>query len=374
MTSPLHLTASEQSQLAEALRVLASPFAHDSTEAWASAVVNHTRAVIDGPVCSLQLPVASGILWRGLEQTYSKSELEYLGSTYREFEHVHRDTGAFERGARLGVTTMRTAYGPHYEEVMQSVYVQEFLASVGILPMLALTVPLGEKPRGQHQVAQLIVNAGPKDRDFSDKQVAMGRLLHAALRAGVDAHQRLASTRAQMGALLDASGGACLVFSLHGRLLHCTPALDTLLAREPRRNALIHQARHLARSLAPNRTDPLAAIPGPKLFAGIRGRYTLSPSCVRGLGPRPTVIVAVAAEPQAQKLPSLEQIRDRLGLTSQQARVALLLAERRTNKEVAAALSISLHTARHHVQAVLTRLGVTRTDIRTTLQARLQHI
>ena len=46
------------------------------------------------------------------------------------------------------------------------------------------------------------------------------------------------------------------------------------------------------------------------------------------------------------------------GLTAREAQVALLLARGRSNSAVAAELGISTHTARHHTQRVLTKLGV----------------
>jgi DNA-binding NarL/FixJ family response regulator len=46
------------------------------------------------------------------------------------------------------------------------------------------------------------------------------------------------------------------------------------------------------------------------------------------------------------------------GLTSREAEVALLLAKGRRNSAIAAELGISTHTARHHTQRVLAKLGV----------------
>ena len=46
-------------------------------------------------------------------------------------------------------------------------------------------------------------------------------------------------------------------------------------------------------------------------------------------------------------------------LTKKEQRVAILLARGRTNEEIARELFISSHTARHHTQAVLNKLGIT---------------
>ena len=62
----------------------------------------------------------------------------------------------------------------------------------------------------------------------------------------------------------------------------------------------------------------------------------------------------------ATGLPGEEELRARYGLTPAQARVALLLAERRKNAEIARELCISENTARNHTRVVLQRLRVGR--------------
>lgn len=53
-----------------------------------------------------------------------------------------------------------------------------------------------------------------------------------------------------------------------------------------------------------------------------------------------------------------ELSRTKACLTRRQGQIALLLANRATNAEIAAALGISGHTARHHSQTVLAKLGI----------------
>jgi DNA-binding CsgD family transcriptional regulator len=45
-------------------------------------------------------------------------------------------------------------------------------------------------------------------------------------------------------------------------------------------------------------------------------------------------------------------------LTPREREVAALLTLRRTNAEIAAALGVSAHTARHHTESVLRKCGV----------------
>jgi DNA-binding CsgD family transcriptional regulator len=55
---------------------------------------------------------------------------------------------------------------------------------------------------------------------------------------------------------------------------------------------------------------------------------------------------------------SAQAIQRRWRLTAREAEVALLLARRSTNAEIAGILRLSPHTVRHHIEAVFAKLGV----------------
>ena len=69
--------------------------------------------------------------------------------------------------------------------------------------------------------------------------------------------------------------------------------------------------------------------------------------------------VMACLEPVGVELPTEADLRSRFQLTSQEARVALLLARGISNKCIAGKLGISPYTARHHTARVLRKLGVT---------------
>lgn len=80
-------------------------------------------------------------------------------------------------------------------------------------------------------------------------------------------------------------------------------------------------------------------------------------------------IVLVAIRPTTERLPDLEEVRERFGLSLRQGQVALLLARRLSTKEIADELGISRHTARRHVEIAMMRLRVhSRTDIADVLR------
>jgi DNA-binding NarL/FixJ family response regulator len=58
------------------------------------------------------------------------------------------------------------------------------------------------------------------------------------------------------------------------------------------------------------------------------------------------------------ELPRPVHFQLQYGLTPREMQVAMLLAEGRSNEDLASALKISPHTARHHTQHVLAKLGV----------------
>ena len=94
------------------------------------------------------------------------------------------------------------------------------------------------------------------------------------------------------------------------------------------------------------------------------GTYVLQGSRVYAAdGMHPVVIVfaqpaQTAVAPAAPAMPEPDDIRVRFNLTRKESRVALLLAAQKSNEQIAADLFISTHTARHHTQSVLSKLGL----------------
>lgn len=79
-------------------------------------------------------------------------------------------------------------------------------------------------------------------------------------------------------------------------------------------------------------------------------------------------IVLVFVDAAAAELPSDEELQVRFGLTRKESHVARLIAEDRTNDQIATQLCISPHTARHHTEKILAKLGAnSRTKVRSAL-------
>lgn len=88
---------------------------------------------------------------------------------------------------------------------------------------------------------------------------------------------------------------------------------------------------------------------------------------VTGAEPGTTVVVVV---PPSTDLPDKAELCRRFGLTPRESEVALLLAARRSNKEVARTLSIAHKTAWRHTSRVLSKLGTnSRRDVGRVIRA-----
>ena len=341
----------DRDPIAHAARTLASPLAFETTAAWGLAA---QRAATDAVGAD-----KSFVHWTGVDDFVTETYSPAAVARYPSYLPLFQEIGLYERSERLGVFTRREGYGPHYERMRETEYVREFLPSVDAHDSLTIYVP-ADRGASPEPSVQLLIHSSTPGRTFGARDVEVARRLHPAFVAGVAVLRQMGRARGDLMALVDASGGACAVFSVAGRLVHLSRALEEALAREPRREALLERVRCLASKAL---SSPTKA--GAVSFAGAAGGYRLSVSLAAGY--RPLLVVAVTAPPPPREAPSMGAVAERFGLTPRQAEVAVLLAERYSNKEIAAALSVSVHTARHHVEAVLDRVGVPRAAVGSLL-------
>jgi len=151
-----------------------------------------------------------------------------------------------------------------------------------------------------------------------------------------------------------------------GALLYKNGPLARMLSAETDRDALqdaIDRARHQAAVetsnaiLSISRARPEGSAACEVVVRGSRAEYRVRAKAVRAKAPGGLVIVTVQQLPLARTL-SPAELATRYGLTRAEARVALLLEDAKTSRQIAEQLGISVHTVRRHVEAVLKKLGV----------------
>ena len=233
--------------------------------------------------------------------------------------------------------------------------------------------------------------------------LALLGVLAPAFAAGTAQLDRHGADAAALHRTLDAAATPLELRDALGRTVHRNPALGALLAADPERARLegaLHAAAAAVGALArrPGRDGARAARPvAPAVAPAVAhavataaGRYrvraSLTPGATAATGP--LVLVEVEAAPAAVHHaghplpgaaadgprpgdPAIEAARLRFGLTAQETAVARLMAARRSDAEIGAALGISPHTARTHAERVRRKLGVAR---RTEVAARLAEL
>lgn len=234
---------------------------------------------------------------------------------------------------------------------------KEAIRAAGIACGVAASISVG---RGQ---AVLGVCWSEHARASLDEDAAfeLTQMVLPVFKAGARAVITAVDRPRRVARVLDALGESLLVCDATGHELHRTTRLSDTLGADPEREFILREMRALAESLRPqlaDHQDRAHAPVGTLDVVTAAGRYH-----VRGayggagqFGPEPIVLVALDKVPR--ELPTADQLTARHGLTPRQAEIAVLLARGLSNREIAAHLSLSQSTVRHHAEWVFTKLGV----------------
>lgn len=167
-----------------------------------------------------------------------------------------------------------------------------------------------------------------------------------------------ATASADLANIFDLLNTGIVVCDLGNRTLYSNAALERVLACDPESPRISRAVRRVAR-LVTRAVRTGESVPGEdggiSLVAGdfrIRGAALRSNLFCKG----PCVLVAL--ESRVPEIIADPALRRRYGFSKQEARVAQLLARRYSNREIASTFGISPHTARHHTEHVLLKLGV----------------
>lgn len=267
------------------------------------------------------------------------------------------------RTRKLGVYNRDLAWQPHLDLYYRSAYYNEFVVPVRSFDVVGMVVPVSDA-NGRRGAANLLFSHEREDGpEFGDRGLALLRLLFPAFKAGVNTHVRLAEHRSTLTRTLDAAREGLLLCDASGRILHMTPALSRILEEEDEDVKLLAGLQNLARKLAGGRwaEDKATAIAGARVSKEVqtsRTLYRIFGSYVGGEPIEPPGFVVLTVEPATARLPTEGSLREQFGLTKREAEVALLLAEGKENSEIATLLCISPHTARHHTEQILSKLGI----------------
>lgn len=143
-----------------------------------------------------------------------------------------------------------------------------------------------------------------------------------------------------------------------GRVAYMNPALARALHEDDGHDALLLRMRQLASSLPRPADVARESVAASSEVRTATARYLLRAMRVQGDVAGLQRAAVVTLERLTPQLPPAESLVDRFGLTTGEARVALLLTQGYSNSGVARKMEISPHTARHHTESVLLKLDV----------------
>jgi DNA-binding CsgD family transcriptional regulator len=353
---PLTISAADVTGLATSLRIVLSPIDHPRLDGWRAAVNESLRSLLRADKATFMLPASDAALM--FSEDVSPRALQAYASYYRTL-----DIGLLKRRKELGLRVWNRGMLWNPGELRRSEYYCDFARPNRLHDALGITLELDGTP--ELLAGLSFHHERPRGSRFGERGLTLLRLVLPAFDAGVRTRLRLSRHGSSFAQVFDNLAEGLVLWDMSGRVREANRAALSIFEEDSERERLhremeliAHSLRMLARSSSERHEPALPAQPVSREVHTARGRYRIRGSYldVDLFSQLPAVLVAL--ERLTPTPPSRAMLRQRFGLTEREADVALLLSEGLSNAEIADRLSISPHTARHHSESVLLKLGV----------------
>jgi len=346
----LELSREIVQRIQDAQRVLLSPLQYETPEAWQQAACRHVQAVMGAEHAYAFMPAEDGLTLAG-----SALAPAFFEGFRQSFQGAQEGRFLFDdpMPLQMHLQRMEGGAGVYHElaladrtTIEQSPTHQTLFEPHGVAYTTGMTVPLA--------IGEAALCVGFDSPDAPGYARTAGRrlqLLLPAFEAGVEQVRRLVPVSSSFGSLIDTLSDAVVLINPDGTERHANRAFRALLAGEPDAEAL----REATRALAAASLRPTASLVAARREVNLTGglyRLRVGRLPPQLLGQRGTLVVVERCSPY----PRPSALQERFQLTPREAEVALLLAEGRSNDDLAERLYISPHTVRHHVEKVLRKL------------------
>lgn len=344
---------------------LLSPVSHSGIETWAEEILLSIVELFDCDGAFLMLP--PGLFAEGLQIIAPGLDPKCV-SALRGIASGESDPIAGDPEHALAMRRLAAARVQVFDPVMverltrvqlraMHRFYPEVMVDCNVRHFATAAVWLPEGP-----VLLSCLSSAPAGGRFGDGELEILSLLSPALESGIHSLRSLRERRRGFNTFLDELESLALLRSAGGECYR-NRSLRTMLEMSADPESLVEAMDRLAGEVLRLHEPARKSAPEPHLDTGTRtidanghrlqlhGTW-LPPGTA---GPDPAALILAqgggACVPDARTLSAL------YGLTPRQAQVAQLLARGASNRAIADRLEISPHTARHHAQRVLERVG-----------------
>jgi DNA-binding CsgD family transcriptional regulator len=351
------LSEAQSKVLRRTLTALLSPHAHGSTDEWLFAVMRSMRPLMNAQKAAIRLRTPGGLRVLGLD--HDRVALDSYERHYHKFDFGRAISGNPPRPRQYW--TFDDQYGARMADFRRSEYYKDFLAPNRLFHCGAVAT----HPRADRSDAILYVHRDRRSApNFDAESKGIMQLVAPVLAAALRASRIAGPSYESFVATIDDLRDGCALFAPTGLLLHRNPALSSLVETQPYGADVWMSIQAAARDVLEiflKTTDVRDLASHRSKQCIVRGRtYTVS-ACVIGYfdDVRSTAILVIV-KPSSESSHGFDpDAGARFDLSPRQCQVARYLAARLSAKEIAARMGISEHTARHHTESVMKKLGVT---------------
>jgi DNA-binding CsgD family transcriptional regulator len=358
----VHLSSRKIAQLQAATAILLSPFSYESGEEWRRAVCAALNAIVDscGAVFGFSLPDER--LLGG-----EPDVVEVLDPFMPPSGWLRDGYLKSLRARGRGVADWRDAYDPDF--LRKTDFYHEIVRPNRLF---APTMLMGEVRGSLLGAAVFHYFEDEKKADArAGERKAILRLLVPAFQAGVSAYAAVKRQRDTLKRFGELAQVALSLYDQRGRLLHESRSFEQLLARDVDAVRIRGEAGRLVSNLAASLSskNPIAHLDHPirRRLTTHGGTYVISAMSFEDIFGTATVLGVVIEDLTVPRIDP-ERLMSEYRLTKREVQTATLMQRRLSTKEIAAALGVSVNTARRHTEHVLSKLGVhSRSDLATWL-------
>ncbi len=360
----LGFSAKQVARLQVALTILLSPLDFESFGEWRTKARHTVGALLgaDTSVSLLQIPGEPAF------EADDPTPLVEYGAHYHQFDRVdkYRDLGTvaftWDTIGHLWERPSRAAW-------LGSEFYNDWVCRHRLCQPRGLNValppgqPLIGPPQGEDVAALYFYQDAERPAIDRERQRVMLETLLPAFSAGAYIALRV-GTCGLLAPLVNTLAEGVALLDERARLVYENRALRQMLTDEPDAARVERECAQMGRAVlalagraAKSRAGEVSG-PRPYALRTTTASYDVRSALVGPgvLGRGPMAVVVIERTTPGRR--ALEGLAIRFQLTPREVAVAQLLAEGRSNQQMARLLDVSIHTARRHVEHVLMKLGV----------------